>query len=43
MNNSVDRRLSVNGLGAFQSKIDLMVELLLDVVLVRLSSIKYVT
>ena len=36
MKNSIDIRICVNGVGAFQSEERLMVELMLDVVLVRL-------
>ena len=36
MKNSIDIRICVNGVGAFQSEVGVMVELVLDVVLVRL-------
>ena len=43
MKNSIDMRICVNGVGAFQGEVGLMVKLVLDVVLVRLWSIEYVT
>ena len=36
MKNTIDRLICVNGVGAFQSQVGLMVELVLDIVLVRL-------
>ena len=36
MKNSIDIRICVNGVGAFQDEVGLMVKLALDVVLVRL-------
>ena len=36
MKNSIDIRICVNGVGASQGEVDLMVKLVLDVALVRL-------